>query len=117
MKKTIYILSLLLIGLIYSCSDDDGAYRPTPSEFSVTPTELTVETTGGDKEFLITAGNVGWSITSDQDWVSISKQYGSGDGTIVLTMAKNGTGAQRTANVVVKPTYNLDPVTISITQN
>ena len=117
MKKTIYILSLLFVGLLFSCSDDDGAFRPTPSEFSVSPTEFTVETNGSDVDIVIKAKTLGWSITTDQNWVTVSKSFGSGDGTVKLTIAKNETGNKRTANVVVKPTFELEPVNISITQN
>ena len=117
MKKTIYILSLLFVGLLFSCSDDEAAYRPTPSDFTVSPTDFTVEANGSDVDIIIKAGNLGWSITSDQNWVSASKKFGSGDETVKLTIIKNETGEKRSANVVVKPTFELEPVNISITQN
>lgn len=117
MKKAIYILSLLFASLVLSCSDDDGAYFPEPSEFSVSSTEFNIENNGGDVELAIKAGNLGWSITSDQDWVSISNKFGSGDGAVKLSILKNMTGTQRTAILIVKPTFNLDPVNITIKQN
>lgn len=117
MEKTIYILSLLFVGLLFSCSDDEGAFRPSPSDFSVSLTEYTAEANGSDVDIIIKAGNLGWSITSDQNWVSASKKFGSGDETVKLTILKNETGDKRTANVVVKPTFELEPVNISITQN
>ena len=117
MKKTIYILSLLFVGLLFSCSDDDGAYRPTPSDFSVSPITSTVENVGGTVDVTIKAGNLGWSIVSDQEWVTPSAKFGSGDGAVKLTITNNETGAKRTANVVVKPTFDVESVTIAITQN
>lgn len=117
MKKTIYILSLLFVGLLFSCSDDDGAYRPTPSEFSVSQKDFTVEAAGSNVSIMIKAGNLGWSITSDQNWVTASKNFGSGDQSLSLTIIKNETQEKRIANVVIKPTFGLEPVKISITQN
>lgn len=117
MNKTIYILSLLLLSFLFSCSDDEGAYFPKPSEFSISSTEFTVDREGGDLEFTIKAGNLGWSITSEQNWVSISDKFGSGDSTVKLSIVENQTGAERTATVVVKPTFDLEPITITVKQN
>ncbi len=117
MKKTIYILSLLLVSVLFSCSDEDGAYRPTPSDFSVITTPVTVEAVGGSVDLTIKAGNLGWSIVSDKLWATPSAKFGSGDGAVKLTITKNESGAKRTVNVVVKPTFGLEPLTIAITQN
>lgn len=117
MKKTIFILSLLLVSVLFSCSKEDGAYRPTPSDFSVIATPVTVVAEGGIVELTIKAGNLGWSIVSDQLWATPSAKFGSGDGVVKLTITKNETGAKRTTNVVVKPTFDVEPVTIAITQN
>ena len=83
----------------------------------MSPTDFTVEAIGSDVNIIIKAGNLGWSITSDKDWVSASNKFGSGDETVKLTIIKNETGDKRTAKVVVKPTFELKPVNITITQN
>ena len=117
MKKIIYLYTLLFIGVLCSCNENDGAHFPEPTAFSVTPTTHTLSSAGGDVEIKINGGNLGWSITSNNPWVKISKSFGSGDATVKLTVSANTTGAKRESSIVVKPTFNLDPVIISIIQN
>lgn len=118
MKKFIYVFSLaLFIGLFASCTEDDGAVYPTPSAFSVSPTTSSVDVAGGTIEVVIKAGTLGWAVSTTDTWCKISKLYGSGDATVILTIAPNTTDAPRTGVVEVHPTFGQEPVFIDISQN
>lgn len=105
------------MGVLVSCTENEGAVFPQPTAFSVTPTTQTLTAVGGDVDMVINGGNLGWSITSNDVWVKISKAYGSGNATVKLTIVANTTGAKRETSIIVKPTFNVEPVKISITQN
>lgn len=118
MKKFVYIAAFIFIAIMTSsCDKNDGAYFPVPSAFSVSPTgALSIGKDGGTIELSITAGNLGWWIESSAAWCTVSQKYGSGDGKVTLTIAKNTSGAARLAEVVVNPTFKLTPVKIVINQ-
>ncbi len=118
MKKILYVFSLaLFIGLFASCTEDDGAVNPTPSAFSATPTSANVEVAGGTVEIVINGGNLGWKIDTSDTWFEISKQYGSGDATVILTVEANTTESPRNGIVTLHPTFGQEPVSIAITQD
>lgn len=118
MKKFLYLFSLtLFIGFFASCTEDDGAVYPTPSAFSVSPTTSSVDVVGGTIEVVIKAGNLGWSIDTPETWCKVSKKYGSGDATVVLTIESNDTDAPRNGTVIIQPTFDQEPISISISQN
>lgn len=118
MKKILYVFSLaLFIGFFASCTEDDGAAYPTPSEFSASPTTANVDVTGGTVEVVINGGNLGWKIDASASWCKISKEYGSGDATVILTIESNTTDSPRSAVVIINPTFGQEPISIAITQN
>ena len=118
MKKILYVCSLaLFICFFASCTEDDGAEYPTPSAFSVSPTASSVDVNGGTIEVVIKAGNLGWAISTTDNWCKISKLYGSGDATVLLTIAPNTTDSPRTGVVEIQPTFGQEPVSVAITQN
>lgn len=107
----------LISVLTTSCNKDDGAYYPVPSDFSVNPTTAqSVAADGGTIELTISAGNLGWWIESSETWCKVSQKYGSGDGKVTLTIVKNSSGVFRQSEVVINPTFNLEPVKITINQ-
>lgn len=118
MKKIISITTFILIAVMWiSCDENDGAYYPVPSAFSVNPSSAqTIVKEGKTIELEITAGNVGWWIESNQTWCKISRKYGSGDAKVTLTIDKNDTGSARQAEVKINPTFKLEPVKIAISQ-
>ena len=118
MKKILYVFTLaLFIAFFASCTEDDGAAYPIPSEFSATPTTANVDVTGGTVEVIINGGNLGWKIDSPNTWFKISKQYGSGDSTVILTIEANTTESAREGIITIHPTFGKEPVSIVITQN
>lgn len=62
-------------------------------------------------------GNVGWTITKNQSWVSVSPVSGTGDATINVTIAENTGLARRVASIVITPDVgDLSPITIDVQQ-
>lgn len=118
MKKLTSLIVIVLIGgLFWTCDKNEGAYFPVPSNFSVAPTTTqTLNKDGGSIEFTISAGNLGWWIESSQSWCKVSTKYGSGDGKVTLTVGKNDTNKARNAEIIIHPTFKLEPVKIVINQ-
>lgn len=118
MKNFLYVVSFALcIGLFASCTEDDGAVYPTPSEFSASLTTTNVEMTGGTLELVVKGGTLGWKIEASEPWFKISKLYGSGDATVIITVEPNPSDLPRSGEVAIHPTFGQEPVTITITQN
>jgi len=107
-----------MIGIIaLSCDNNDSAYYPVPSDFSVSPnTEQSLGVDGGTIKLIISAGNLGWWIESSVDWCKSSQKYGSGDGEVIITVPKNTTASEREAIITVNPTFKKKPVIIKIKQ-
>lgn len=122
MTRHIYTSLFLLIAIfatfgLSGCSDDLGAYRPTPSVFEVKPiSSIELEESEGVMDFEIKAGNLGWWIETDQDWISPAKKYGSGDGKATLKFTANNSGNPRSAQVTFHPTMDVKPVSFTIKQ-
>jgi hypothetical protein len=118
MKTYINFFTALLVLVFFSCDKWEDPYKPVPSKFTVTASATTVAATGGTVNLTIVAGSDGWWVTIPTGaWVSTTRLYGAGDYTLTFTFKANTSGVPRTVNIVVSPTFNLDPVTISITQS
>ena len=50
---------------------------------------------------ILVSSNVDWTATADADWVMLSKASGSREGNILVTAARNSTGADRVATIRV----------------
>lgn len=75
-----------------------------PCVFLITPGSQDILAGGGNGSVTVTTGNgCSWTATSDSSWVSItSGSSGSGNGTVVYSVASN-TGAARTASLAIGP--------------
>ena len=69
---------------------------------------------GGTKTTSISS-NVDWTVTDDQDWISVSPTSGSGVGSIDITVTTNSTTSERIGIVTVTGT-GLDARVIGVTQ-
>ncbi|HLT53128.1 MAG TPA: cellulase family glycosylhydrolase [Flavobacteriaceae bacterium] len=97
MKITI-VLSVLL-GFA-ACNDSDDRYAD--SSISVATTELNYLSNGGERMFDINASHsIGWGVSSEADWLTVSTTSGYGDETIMVTASANPTNTTRTAIVKV----------------
>ncbi len=118
MKTLVYIFVVAFCSLFISgCEEDKGAAYPKPSEFTVSPLSVSAIAAGSTVELTINGGNLGWYVETSDDWYSVSRKYGSGDMKITLTIKANNSGSQRTGLLEIRPTFDQDPVRISINQD
>jgi len=99
MKKSLFFLSCAAI-MVFACEKQKPA---EPASFSVDKTEIKADPEGGSSSVVITS-NVGWtaSLSSDQDWATIDKTSGKGNGNVMLTFAEN-LGDERSAVLTITP--------------
>ena len=89
-----------------------------PLSFTVDKTTIDLPASDATTTITLTAdAGQGWTAVSDQPWLSISPESGSGSAVITLTAAEN-TNARRTAAVTLTPTASsaLSPVGITVIQ-
>lgn len=70
------------------------------ANLTVSPTTLNVAATAGNISFNIT-GNVVWTATDNQTWVTLSPASGTGNGTVNITYAANPAALSRTATITI----------------
>lgn len=126
MKRTkiSYALSItmLLLLIITACKKEPMPAKPQPSAFTVELKDGTVvyPASGAKVDVVINAGSNGWWMVVPEEsksWCTSSKLFGSGDQTVVITLAPNTTGEARKAEVVINPTFNLEPVKLVLEQS
>lgn len=123
-KIKIYNLRLgmalaLVLGLT-ACDKDELPPKPQPSAFSATVENNTVSfaPSGGTANIVVNGGTNGWWITMPaNNWCVITRQYGSGDLKVPLTIRPNTSGAPRDITIKVHPTFDQPPVEIKLTQS
>ncbi|WP_108213068.1 BACON domain-containing protein [Pontibacter mucosus] len=112
---------LLLLFVAASCAKEDMPAKPQPSAFTVElQNKLTAyPASGATIELVINAGSNGWWMVVPEEskaWCKPAKFYGSGNQTVLVTLAPNTTGASRKAEITINPTFNLEPVRLTIEQ-
>lgn len=83
-------------------------------KLSVSPQTLSFEYKDGENTVAITS-NSSWTVTSDQDWCTVSKSSGSNNENITVKVTQNNSPDKRTANV--KITCGNKTETLAVTQN
>lgn len=114
-------IALLLLLIITACKKEPVPAKPQPSAFTV---ELqngmsAYPASGAKVDVVINAGSNGWWMVvpeENKSWFIPAKLFGSGNQTVVITLAPNTTGVTRKAEVVINPTFNLEPVKLVIEQ-
>ena len=89
-----------------------------PLSFTVDKTTIDLPASNATATMTLTAdAGQGWTAVSDQPWLSLSPESGSGAAVITLTATEN-TDARRTAAVTLTPTASsaLSPVGITVIQ-
>ena len=93
MKKLIpWVLGVVILSL-FSCGDPIEPQKPdTPTSvsFNVQPASLSFIGEGGTQTITVTTDSKNWKAAMTGDWVTISPSTGSGNATINVTAAKNG---------------------------
>jgi hypothetical protein len=68
---------------------------------SVNSTTMTLASADGSSGSIQVTSNTGWYAQSDQDWLTVSPESGTGNGTITVTAGANPLTTMRTATVSV----------------
>ncbi|MCL2735134.1 MAG: hypothetical protein FWD75_00695 [Propionibacteriaceae bacterium] len=93
------------------------AGAPAPS-LEVSDTSWVVASSSADTDRVQVSSNTSWSVTSDQPWLTVSPDSGTGDGTLTLSATAN-TGSSPRMGVVTVTTTSGSPAvsrTVSVTQ-
>jgi poly(beta-D-mannuronate) lyase len=69
----------------------------------------------GSTKSVSVSSNVDWTVSDDQDWISVSPTSGTGSGSIDITVTSNAATSERAGTVTVSGS-GVDNRTISITQ-
>ena len=102
---------VVLIILSIAGAKSQTASIPT---LSVSPIKLIIAAAKTTSNFQI-GSNTSWKDSSSQSWFSVSKDSGSGDGTVFFTAQQNTDSSARTATVTVSA-IGADTQTVTITQ-
>jgi hypothetical protein len=83
-----------------SASDPSNQFTFSSCSYTIAPTSASLPASGGGTQFTVTAGSAcQWTVTSAVSWITRSPTGGTGNGTVVLTVAANGGAASRTGTV------------------
>ncbi len=121
-RKSQYInAAMVIVSLIifYSCKKQNLPVKPSSSDFSaMLKMNSAFPPIGGKDTIVVKGGTNGWWVTipDNNDWVIITKRFGSGDFNLPVTVKPNTTNMTRETTVIINPTFNLPPVSIKVTQ-
>lgn len=97
MKKQTFLISIVFLLLINSCSSDNEEIITT---LKISEKELLFLAEENTKTVEITS-NTEWEITEIPDWITIDKNEGRGDGKIILKARKNTKEEERSATLKI----------------
>ena len=81
------------------------------------PNTLFVDFAQGSETIFSFTSNTDWTVTSDQEWLTVSSNSGTGNGTLIFTASANTTGEARTATVTITFLNSKAPsITLTIIQ-
>lgn len=111
--------SLSIIGDYIYSGTNKGVWKRPLSDFltlSVSPNSVNIGALENSKAVFSIASNTEWSLTSFEEWLTISQASGSGDATIELTATANHSREPRKAIVTVYGN-GVKPQSILVTQD
>jgi formylglycine-generating enzyme required for sulfatase activity len=107
------------VGIILSCALAFSACNRNTAESSLDDVILTLSkdsvsasSEGGDYKIDVTS-NAKWSVSAQEDWVTVSPDSGDGNKTVTLTVTGNATDAERKAEI----TFTSESLTCVLTVN
>ena len=113
------VIIILLVTILGACGKQNIPVEPASSAFSaMLKGNTSFSAVGGKDTIAVKGGTDGWWVTlPDNDWVVISKRFGSGDFNLPLTVKPNTTNQAREITVIINPTFDLPPVSIIVKQS
>lgn len=118
-KNRLLLIMVMVVAVLASCKKQDLPVKPQPSPFAamMENNATNFPAGGGAANIIVSGGTDGWWVMMpSNNWCNITKVYGSGDFKIPVTIKPNTTGTVREITVKISPTFNLQPVTIKLTQ-
>lgn len=109
MARLSFTLSVLMILFCTSCQNNDFLLVP---ELTLSDTELTFSSEGGQQELTITS-NTTWEITNLPNWCTVNKSHGDNIQTITIIASKNQSYDDRKATLAVQAGNLLQTVNIA----
>lgn len=92
-----------------------GSLDKTSYTLSTTATSLSFGTDASSQTVSIYS-NDAWDVSTSESWISLDKSYGSGNGTIKISVTKNTTTSARNGAVTVSSRNSGKKVTILVNQ-
>jgi bacillolysin len=86
------------------------------SVLSISSSALTISSSANSTKTFDISSNTSWTTSSNQNWLTVSKNTGTGNSAITLTATANPTTAIRTATITVSGT-GVTAQTITVTQD
>lgn len=86
-----------------------------PPYFDLAPVDLTISELASNNRQIIVSSNVGWTVTSDKNWLDVSRLSGLGSGTVTLLASENTTISDRVATLTFFP-FGKPTKTVKVSQ-
>ena len=115
--KNILVFNCFVVSmLLFSSCSKKSPTEPNPT-LSVSQTNLTIASDSGSTGTFEVTSNTDWSVSDDADWLTVSPESGSNNGTITATASStNHSTSSRSATVTVRAT-GVSEQTVNVTQN
>lgn len=117
MKKMVVFAAFAAVACLFAgCDKTPAASGEGAKKLSVSVGSIGFEIAGGSEEVEINASSgLGWSISSDREWIKVSPEIGTGIGTVLVSAEANASYETRTATLTVTA-EGVEPVGITVTQ-
>jgi hypothetical protein len=86
---------------VASITENVTTYTPNAATLTVSTNTLAIAALANSTKTFDITSNVDWTITSNQPWLTVSKQSGTGNANITLTAQENKSSSPRTTTVKV----------------
>lgn len=111
MKRVLYVLSVIVLGSIYTSCGDDNGYEIPASKLNIVRSDVLFEAPGGEGSIEVDAPQALSAVKADKDWCTATV---SGM-TVKVRVSPNESIEGRNANIVI--TSGNDSRNVVVTQN
>lgn len=92
----VFFVSISVLAILTGCKKDE------PTTLSASPNSLELLSDKGSSVSFNITSNAAWSVSGLPDWISVSANSGTGNGTIIITaLSSNDSAEERVANITV----------------
>lgn len=107
---TITVTAVGVVSQIITATQSKGIIS-----LSVSPSTLNIESVKNSTASFNVISNISWSVSSDQNWLTVIPVSGSNNGLVSVIADANQTVTERVANVTISAD-GLTPITVSVVQ-